>query len=87
MGLPGGSNFIPKRFYRHTFVVAVDTFEESTLMRIFTTIGEWHFTKYTDSISRMAKGLAAAIINVYKGATQYYLPTPDKSHYRYLVFI
>lgn len=52
-------------------------------MRIFTTVGEWHFSKYNDSISRMAKGLASAIITVYKEAKKFYLPTPEKSHYRY----
>uniref|UniRef100_A0A1A9WLF9 Uncharacterized protein n=1 Tax=Glossina brevipalpis TaxID=37001 RepID=A0A1A9WLF9_9MUSC len=30
MGMPGGSNFIFPRLYHHTFVVAVDAFEDST---------------------------------------------------------
>ena len=84
MGLLGGSNYIPQRLYRHTFVVAVDAFEESTLMRIFTSIGEWHFSKgYPDTVSRLAKGLSNAIIEVYKGAIDFFLPTPAKSHYTF----
>lgn len=84
MGMPGGSNFMPKRLYRHMFCLAVDSFEESTLMRIFTSIGEWHFAKgYNDIVARMAKNLSAATIEVYKGATQCYLPTPAKSHYTF----
>jgi dynein heavy chain len=84
MGLPGGSNFIPQRLYRHTFVVAVDAFEETTLMRIFTSIGDWHFSKgYPETVSRLAKGLSNAIIDVYKGAIDFFLPTPAKSHYTF----
>lgn len=84
MGMPGGSNFIPKRLSRHMFCVAVDSFEESTLMRIFSTIGEWHFAKgYPETVGRLSKNLAAAIIEVYKGAIQCYLPTPAKSHYTF----
>lgn len=82
MGMPGGSNYMPKRVYRHMFCLAVDSFEESTLMRIFTSIGEWHFAKgYPDIIARLARNLAAAIIEIYKAATVVYLPTPMKSHY------
>lgn len=84
MPLPGGSNYIPKRLYRHMFCMSVDSFEESTLMRIFTSIGEWHFAKgYAEPVARLAKNLAAAIIDVYKGAIQIYLPTPAKSHYTF----
>lgn len=81
MGMPGGSNFIPKRLYRHMFCLSVDSFEESTLMRIFSSIGEWHFAKgYSETVARLARNLAAAIIDVYKGAIEIYLPTPAKSH-------
>ncbi|CRK99186.1 CLUMA_CG012500, isoform A [Clunio marinus] len=84
MGMPGGSNFIPKRLYRHMFCMAVDSFEDTTLMRIFGTLGEWHFAKgYSESISRLSKNLAASIIEVYSKAVQIYLPTPAKSHYTF----
>jgi len=56
MGLIGGSNFIFPRLYRHMFVLAVDSFEDITLSRIFTTIAEWHFGKgYIETVSRLAK--------------------------------
>jgi dynein heavy chain len=84
MGLPGGSNYIPQRLYRHMFCVSVDSFEEATLMRIFTSIGEWHFARgYPESVARLTRNLAAAIIDVYKGAIQIYFPTPAKSHYSF----
>ena len=84
MGMPGGSNYIPKRLYRHMFCLAVDSFEESTLLRIFSSLGEWHFSKgYNDTVARLSKSLAAAIIEVYNGAIRCYLPTPAKSHYTF----
>ncbi|XP_055607362.1 dynein axonemal heavy chain 3 isoform X2 [Uranotaenia lowii] len=82
MGLVGGSNFIPQRVYRHMFVVSVDSFEDTTLNRIFSAIGEWHFSKgYPDTVSRMAKNLSSAVVAVYRGAIENFLPTPAKSHY------
>lgn len=84
MGLPGGSNFIPHRLYRHMFVVFVDSFEDSTLHRIFTVIGEWHFAKnYPDSVARLVKGLSGALIETYNNALRNFLPTPAKSHYTF----
>lgn len=56
MGLLGGSNFIFPRLYRHTFVVAVDSFEDSTISQIFNAINEWHFAKgYPDKITSLTK--------------------------------
>lgn len=56
MGMIGGSNFIFPRLYSHMFVVAVDSFEESTLNHIFTSINDWHFTKgYTDKVALLTK--------------------------------
>ncbi|XP_058823709.1 dynein axonemal heavy chain 3 [Topomyia yanbarensis] len=82
MGLVGGSNYIPQRLFRHTFVVSVDSFEDTTLLRIFTSIGEWHFAKgYPDTVSRLCKNLSQAVISVYRGAIANFLPTPAKSHY------
>lgn len=84
MGLLGGSNFIPQRLYRHTFVIAVDSFEETTLLRIFATIGDWHFAKgYPEAVWRLSRGLSGALVEIYKEAVEYYLPTPAKSHYAF----
>lgn len=82
MGLLGGSNYIPQRLYRHMFVVSVDSFEDTTLHRIFTVIGEWHFQKgFPDTVSRLVKGLSGALIETYNKVCEVYLPTPAKSHY------
>lgn len=56
MGTLGGSNFIFPRLYRHMFVVAVDSFEDSTIIRIFTTIGDWHFAKgYPEKVALLSR--------------------------------
>lgn len=56
MGMPGGSNFIFPRLYRHAFVLAVDAFEDSTLSIIFSTIMDWHFSKgYADKVVNMGR--------------------------------
>lgn len=56
MGLVGGSNFIFPRLYRHAFVIAVDSFDEATVNRIFTSIGEWHFARgYPEKVALLAK--------------------------------
>lgn len=56
MGTLGGSNFIFPRLYRHMFVVAVDSFEDSTIIRIFTAIGDWHFAKgYPEKVALLSR--------------------------------
>lgn len=38
------------------FVVAVDSFEDSTIVRIFTTIGDWHFSKgYPEKVALLSR--------------------------------
>ncbi|XP_062562978.1 dynein axonemal heavy chain 3 isoform X3 [Armigeres subalbatus] len=82
MGPIGGSNFIPQRLYRHMLVLSVDSFEDSTLLRIFSEIGEWHFSKgFPEPVSRLCKNLCQAVVSVYRGAIANFLPTPAKSHY------
>uniref|UniRef100_A0A182XBB4 AAA+ ATPase domain-containing protein n=1 Tax=Anopheles quadriannulatus TaxID=34691 RepID=A0A182XBB4_ANOQN len=82
MGPIGGSNFIPQRLYRHMFVISVDSFEDTTLMRIFSSIGDWHFAKgFPEPVARLSKLLSQAAIAVYRGAIESFLPTPAKSHY------
>uniref|UniRef100_A0A1I8MKN2 AAA+ ATPase domain-containing protein n=1 Tax=Musca domestica TaxID=7370 RepID=A0A1I8MKN2_MUSDO len=84
MGMPGGSNFIFPRFYRHTFVVGVDSFEDATIIKIFTAIGDWHFSKgYPDKVALLSRGLAEAMVSVYRSAMRIFLPTPAKSHYTF----
>lgn len=52
----GGRNFIYPRFYRHSFIIAIDDPETSTLIRIFSAITEWHFSKgFNDKVAVLGK--------------------------------
>jgi dynein heavy chain len=57
MGPPGGGrNDITSRFTRHLQIVPIDEFDESTMIRIFAAISDWHFAKGFDgSFIRMGK--------------------------------
>lgn len=84
MGLIGGNNYIYPRFYRHTFVLSVDSFENSTLTHIFASITNWHFSNGFDAdVSQWANALASAMSHVYLRATICFLPTPEKMHYAF----
>ena len=44
MGPPGGGrNDITGRFTRHCNIIAIDSFDDATMTRIFTAISDWHF--------------------------------------------
>ncbi|CAH0564658.1 unnamed protein product [Brassicogethes aeneus] len=85
MGVPGGGrNEVTERFLRHMFIVTVDSFDDSTLTKIFVTILEWHFQKgFEEEVSRLTKFCIEATMEVYKAATLNFLPTPTKSHYTF----
>ncbi|XP_068084555.1 dynein axonemal heavy chain 3 [Anabrus simplex] len=80
----GGSNEVTGRFMRHMFIVSIDSFEDTTLNKIFCTIADWHFSKGFDpNVSRLGKMMVGATMEVYKMAISQFLPTPAKSHYTF----
>ncbi|XP_037391966.1 dynein heavy chain 3, axonemal [Pygocentrus nattereri] len=83
MGPPGGGrNDITGRFTRHLNIVSIDSFDDETLSKIFSSITDWHFSKGFDaSFCRLGKILVQATMAVYKDAMEKFLPTPSKSHY------
>ncbi|XP_072535232.1 dynein axonemal heavy chain 3 [Salminus brasiliensis] len=83
MGPPGGGrNDITGRFTRHLNIVSIDSFDDETLSKIFSSITDWHFSKGFDaSFYRLGKILVQATMAVYKDAMEKFLPTPSKSHY------
>lgn len=84
MGLIGGSNFIYPRLYRHTYVLSVDSFENSTLTHIFTSIANWHFSNgFNADVAQWSSALASAMSYVYVMAFTYFPPTPQKTHYAF----
>ncbi|CAG9858599.1 unnamed protein product [Phyllotreta striolata] len=85
MGVPGGGrNEVTDRFLRHLQIITIDSFDDNTLAKIFTTILDWHFSKgYVDDVARLSKFCVAATTEVYKMAINKFLPTPAKSHYTF----
>ncbi|XP_063362018.1 dynein axonemal heavy chain 3 [Cydia amplana] len=78
----GGSNLISWRLTRHTLLIALDSFEDNTLNKIFVTIMDWHFGKgFNDTLMRLSKNVVSATMEVYKTVTVQFLPTPSKCHY------
>ncbi|XP_043945444.1 dynein axonemal heavy chain 3 [Protopterus annectens] len=83
MGPPGGGrNDITGRFTRHLNIISIDSFDDETLTKIFTSIVDWHFGKGFDpAFLRLGKIMVQATMSVYKAAVENFLPTPSKSHY------
>lgn len=51
-----GRNYTFPRFYRHAFLLALNTFDSGTMNRIFTSISEWHFSQgFSDKVTLLAK--------------------------------
>ncbi|KAM7373014.1 hypothetical protein PAMP_007900 [Pampus punctatissimus] len=83
MGPPGGGkNDITGRFTRHLNIISIDSFDDETLTKIFSSITDWHFSKGFDaSFYRLGKIMVQATMAVYKDTMESFLPTPSKSHY------
>lgn len=78
----GGRNDITARLVRHMSILAIDSFDDNILRKIFTAIVDWHFAKdYESEILRWARPMIQATMQVYKSAMLLFLPTPAKSHY------
>jgi dynein heavy chain len=83
MGPPGGGrNDITGRLTRHMNVIAMDSFSDETMIKIFTSIVDWHFAKGFEPVfSRAGKMVVQATLEIYKQTIINFLPTPSKSHY------
>ena len=78
----GGRNEVTSRFIRHLNIMAIDSFDDVTMKKIFGAVVDWHFGKDFDpEVVRWTRPVVQATLNVYKAATINFLPTPAKSHY------
>jgi dynein heavy chain len=57
MGPPGGGrNTITGRFTRHLNILSIESFDDSTMTKIFSSLVDWHFGKGFDAIfTRLGK--------------------------------
>lgn len=83
MGPPGGGrNDITGRFARHTNIISMDSFSDETMIKIFTSITDWHFSKgFENTFGRAGRMIVQATMDIYKQTIDKFLPTPSKSHY------
>ncbi|XP_033114673.1 dynein heavy chain 3, axonemal-like isoform X5 [Anneissia japonica] len=83
MGPPGGGrNTVTSRFLRHFNIIAIDSFDEETMKKIFSPIMDWHFDKgFETSLKRYSRIMVYATTAVYMESISNFLPTPTKSHY------
>jgi dynein heavy chain len=84
MGPPGGGrNDISGRLTRHMNVISMDSFNDETMSKIFTSIVDWHFGKggFESVFMRAGKIVVQATLEIYKQTIMTFLPTPSKSHY------
>ncbi|XP_015588713.1 dynein heavy chain 3, axonemal [Cephus cinctus] len=80
----GGSNLVTPRLTRHMHIIGIDSFEDATMTKIFTTILDWHFAKgFDQNVSRLGKMIISATMDVFHDAIRNFLPTPAKSHYTF----
>lgn len=56
LSLKDGSNSVTSRFIRHMQVISIDSFEDVTLSKIFSSILDLHFTKgFVESVTQLSK--------------------------------
>lgn len=63
-------------------IVSIDSFGETTLSKIFTSVLDYHFSKgFVNTVATLSKNIVAATYHVYIESTKVFLPIPSKSHY------
>jgi dynein heavy chain len=86
MGPPGGGrNPVTPRFLRHFNQIAINSFSETTMYKIFHSILDWHFTtkSFGQEFIEFSSTLVNATIELHKWAVNNLLPTPAKLHYTF----
>ena len=86
MGPPGGGrNSVTNRYLRHFSVISVTAFDNETLSTIFSALVDWWMKRagFTPNVTKLAKPLVAASLEVYETIQRELLPTPTKSHYTF----
>lgn len=86
MGPPGGGrNSVTNRYLRHFSVVSMTAFDNDTLSTIFSALVDWWMKRsgFGSTVTKLAKPLVAASLEVYETIQRELLPTPTKSHYTF----
>ncbi|KAH9266776.1 hypothetical protein BASA84_000973, partial [Batrachochytrium salamandrivorans] len=81
----GGRNVVTPRFQRHFNQVVINSFDDATMLHIFNSILEWHFSRFDFSAEtrNIRNTLVESSMDVYQWAVKNLLPTPAKTHYTF----
>jgi dynein heavy chain len=81
----GGRNVVTPRFIRHFNQVAINSFDDTTMSRIFSSILDWHFNRFefSQAIKTSLTMLVDATMSIFKWSVDNLLPTPAKTHYTF----
>ncbi|KAJ3222973.1 Dynein heavy chain 7, axonemal [Clydaea vesicula] len=86
MGPPGGGrNVVTPRLIRHFNQIAVNSFDDATMAQIFSSILDWHFSRFDfeREVRAMTEMIVEATTAIFKWSVNNLLPTPAKTHYTF----
>ena len=86
MGPPGGGrNFITPRCARFFNLFCFMEFDDASLVRIFSTIVDWHLSShaFSNDVKNLTQSIVGATLDTYTASMENLLPTPTKSHYTF----
>lgn len=87
MGPPGGGrNLVTPRFIGHFNQIAINSFDDLTMSRIFSSILDWHFSRFEFShevVAALSLLVEATMKVFFKWSVDNLLPTPAKTHYTF----
>lgn len=85
MGLPTTGNTVSARFTRHFNTIAIDEFNRTTLISIFSKIVLWHLDArgFSKEFDPCIDEIVMATLYIYMEARKNLLPTPAKCHYMF----
>lgn len=83
MGPPSSGNTVTQRFSRHFNTLAINEFDENTLVTIFSKIVLWHLDTrgFSKEFDPCIEEIVGSTLIIYSEARKFLLPTPTKCHY------
>ncbi|KAJ3343280.1 Dynein heavy chain 7, axonemal [Gonapodya sp. JEL0774] len=86
MGPPGGGrSAVTPRLIRHFNQLAINSFDDNSMTRIFGSIMRWHLGRFDfeEPLKSLGVKLVEATSRIYKWSSINLLPTPAKTHYTF----
>ncbi|VVC27190.1 Hypothetical protein CINCED_3A023641 [Cinara cedri] len=83
MGPPSSGNTVTPRFSRHFNILVINSFDDPTMVSIFSSILFWHLENkgFNKNFQPCVQQLIDSTLDLHTKSIGYLLPTPEKSHY------